>query len=337
MKPLLSIQYLRALAALSVAVFHALQWARIPFDIGSAGVDVFFVISGFIMEWTAGRPGLKPLEFLKRRLVRIAPLYWLITLGLALAALGFPTGFPDVKPEGWHVLASLAFIQHRNPDGQPFPLLAPGWTLNYEAVFYLLFALGLALPKGQRLFFMVAALVGATACGFLYPPAYEMLLNPLLLEFLGGMLLARALADGPVISRGAGWTLVAAGLSAFAAFHLLGVKWDLWRPLFWGLPALMLVAGLVSVELAPGGGGLPRIGLLKALGDASYSLYLLHPLVIGAVAVWFGVWRPWLFFPLALGGSAIVAWLSWKCVETPIAGWFKRPLRDAAEPAHTRP
>ena len=66
-RPLLSIQYLRALAALSVVAFHACQWAKIPFDIGSAGVDVFFVISGFIMWRTTSGTGVGPLAFLRKR------------------------------------------------------------------------------------------------------------------------------------------------------------------------------------------------------------------------------------------------------------------------------
>jgi peptidoglycan/LPS O-acetylase OafA/YrhL len=73
MRPLLSIQYLRALAALSVAVFHAFQWARLDFYIGAAGVDIFFVISGFIMWRTTEGTDVRPLEFLRRRAVRIAP------------------------------------------------------------------------------------------------------------------------------------------------------------------------------------------------------------------------------------------------------------------------
>jgi len=190
-RPLLSIQYLRALAALSVVAFHACQWMRIPFDIGSAGVDVFFVISGFIMWRTTSESGVKPMEFLRKRAIRIVPLYWMVTLALLASALAFPDSFRDVQPTPWHVFASLAFVQHLNPIGLPFPLLPIGWTLNYEVVFYLMFAGALLVPKAHRAMALTLALAGLTLFGFIYPPAYIMLCNPLLLEFAAGMWLAR--------------------------------------------------------------------------------------------------------------------------------------------------
>ena len=164
---LVSIQALRALAALAVTTYHALQWADGGFDVGRAGVDVFFVISGFIM-WhvTAGRD-MAPADFLWRRLTRVAPLYWLSTLGVLAVALVWPAFLPEVRP-GWaHLALSLAFIPHLDPKGLPFPTLPPGWTLNYEAVFYLIFAAALAGPRAWRGRVVVGALTAVTAFGFL--------------------------------------------------------------------------------------------------------------------------------------------------------------------------
>src|SRR3984957_156703 len=107
---LLSIQALRALAALAVVAYHALQWDRGGFDVGRAGVDVFFVISGFIM-WhvTSGRE-VVPGAFLWRRITRVAPLYWLATFGVLAVALAWPAFLPEVRP-GWrHLALSLAFV-----------------------------------------------------------------------------------------------------------------------------------------------------------------------------------------------------------------------------------
>lgn len=333
MRPLLSIQYLRALAALSVAVFHAFQWARLDFDIGAAGVDIFFVISGFIMWRTTEGTDVRPLEFLRRRAVRIAPLYWVVTLGLVVAALLFPMRFPDVQPTWSHVLQSLAFIQHRNPEGQPFPILAPGWTLNYEAAFYLIFAVALMFPAAQRLLVLSCALLVLGLGGFFYPPAYEMMANPLILEFLAGVLLAKVLTTDFRPGRGAGWLMLGAALAWYVAMAVIQSEWDLWRPLFWGMPALLIVAGLTAVETE---GGLPRIPVLLALGDASYSLYLTHPLVIGAVAVLLGTWMPWLFIPLSLLLACGVGWLCWRLFEKPVTQALKGPLIDAASGGHTR-
>ncbi len=192
----LSIQHLRGFAALSVVLFHACQWSQIDFATGQAGVDVFFVISGFVM-WTAttGEP-VRPFEFLKRRVIRVVPLYWLITVVLAAGVLLFPARFPDLAVTPGHLALSLAFVQHMNPAGYPFPLLAPGWTLNYEAVFYLAFAGLLWLPEARRLVALTFTLMVLAFAGFAWPPAYQMLLNPLFLEFLGGVWLARMAQTG---------------------------------------------------------------------------------------------------------------------------------------------
>lgn len=333
MPTLLSVQYLRALAAFAVAAFHTLQWARIDFDIGAAGVDVFFVISGFIMWRTTEGRAIRPLEFLRRRAIRIVPLYWTVTLGLAAAALLWPARFIDVQPTWDHVLQSLAFIQHRNPAGLPFPVLAPGWTLNYEAVFYVIFAACLFLPEARRLLVLTCVLLALGFGGFFHPPAYEMLANPMILEFLAGVLWAKAMNAGASPGRGAGWAIFVVGLAWYLTMYFTKAEWDLWRPLFWGFPALLLVIGLTSVEAD---GGLLDLPPARALGDASYSLYLTHPLVIGAMAVTFGVWHVW-FVPVSLLLACAVGWLSWRVFERPITDRLKGPLRDATSPTHTPP
>ena len=178
---LLSVQALRALAALAVATYHALQWADGGFEVGRAGVDVFFVISGFIM-WhvTAGRD-VDPGDFLWRRLTRVAPLYWLATLGVLGVALVWPAFLPEVRPGWTHLALSLAFIPHLDPRGLPFPTLPPGWTLDYEALFYLIFAGALPavalcavlgsvfiddvrMPLDQAIWFGAIVLVAACSC-----------------------------------------------------------------------------------------------------------------------------------------------------------------------------
>ena len=332
MRPLLSIQYLRALAALSVVAYHACQWAKIPFDIGSAGVDVFFVISGFIMWRTTSGAQARPVAFLRKRAIRIVPLYWIVTIGLVVSALAFPDRFRDVQPTPWHVFASLAFIQHLNPIGAPFPVVPVGWTLNYEAVFYLLFAGALLIPLRRRAMVLTLALACLTFAGFIYPPAYIMLLNPLLLEFAAGLWLARFMEEGMTPGHHAGWGLFVGGLAAFAGMHLSGVEWDLWRPLFWGLPAFMMVAGLAAVEQDT---GLPDIPLLRSLGDASYAIYLVHTLAMGAFAVHSGLWDTPLFAPLAFVVGVSSGWLVWRLVEVPVLAMLRGELRPVRKPLHT--
>ncbi len=336
-KDLRSIQYLRALAALSVVFYHTTQFTDFPIDIGSAGVDVFFVISGFIMwrttapETSGGNTG--PGRFLAKRAIRIVPLYWLITLGLTAAALIAPTRFVDQNPQPSHVLLSLAFIQHLNPRGEPFPLHAQGWTLNYEAFFYVLFALALALPRQWRLPFLGFALVSGAIGGLMYPPAYVLLLNPMLLEFLSGVLLAAALGKGPGPGRAIGWIMLGAGVVIFGALALTHSAWDVWRPFLWGPPAFLLVAGAAAIEVDGGVRRLPPLGLM---GDASYSTYLTHPLTLGAFGVSFGMRSPVLFVAAILLAQAVGV-LCWFVIERPMTGALKRRLLDAGKPSHTSP
>lgn len=277
-EPLLSIQYLRAVAALMVLVYHAMMLAPVDFGIGAAGVDLFFVISGFIL-WTIARERpVSPLEFLKRRWLRVAPLYWTLTLAVAAIAAAWPFVFGQFKPTSSHVLLSLAFVQHMNPDGIPFPLIPVGWSLNYEAIFYLIFAASLLAPSRRRLPVLLVLLIAVPAFGyFVYPAAFYMWANLFYLQFAAGVLLAEARMRGALPGRLNGAAMVAMGAATLALTYPFNVEDSSWRAIYWGAPMFLVVAGLVAVEH---GGGLRRIGWLKLLGDASYSIYLAHFLAI---------------------------------------------------------
>jgi exopolysaccharide production protein ExoZ len=251
----------------------------------------------------------------------VVPLYWVITLALAAGVALFPARFPDLAVTPQHLALSLAFVQHMNPAGYPFPLLAPGWTLNYEAVFYLVFAALLWLPEGRRLFVLSFALMLLAFAGFAWPPAYQMLLNPLFLEFLAGVWLGRMAQQNLLPERPVGGLLLAGGLVLFAVIQLINMDWDLWRPMVWGAPAVMVVAGVVSIEAD---GGWPAIPGLKTLGDASYSTYLIHTLTIGALAMTIGAWNPPIFIPLAMVLAVVSGLACWALFERPML----RALRE---------
>ena len=109
---------------------------------GAAGVDIFFVVSGFIMVVTTMKRDMAPGEFLLHRIARIVPVYWVVTILLfAIVMYGFkPVGIMRMQPD-W-LAKSLLFIPF-DRDGRVEPIISVGWTLNYEMFFYLLFALGL--------------------------------------------------------------------------------------------------------------------------------------------------------------------------------------------------
>lgn len=319
MKTLLSIQYLRATAALAVVVYHASQWGGSIFDIGRAGVDVFFVVSGVIMWTVTGRSEGAPGRFIWRRFSRVAPFYWLVTLALTATALVWPDFLANVHPEAGHVLLSLAFIPHMDPRGLPFPLYGPGWSLNYEAFFYLLLGAALFAPRRRQAVIVSGALAATVASGFLLAdPIYLLGANPMLLQFVAGVAIANLAEMKMLPGRRSGWGLIALGLAGFAIPAELGMFSEFWRPFLWGVPAALCVAGAMAVE---GDGGAPDWPAMAALGDASYALYLVHEPAQAVVAHTLGPGHPWLFRPIAII-AAVVAGLA--CHR-----WIERPLTVA--------
>lgn len=325
MKTLLSVQYLRAAAALAVVTYHATQWGGGVFDLGRAGVDVFFVVSGVIMWTVTGRAESSPGQFIWRRLTRVAPFYWLVTLVLTAVALVWPDFLDNVHPASGHVLLSLAFIPHLDPKGLPFPLYGPGWSLNYEAFFYLLFGAALFAPRPRQAAIVCGALATTVGAGFLLAdPVYQLGANPMLLQFAAGIVIAN-LADMRLLpGRAGGRALIAAGLVGFAVPSALGVFSEVWRPFLWGVPAALIVAGALAIE---GNGGAPDWPPMAALGDASYALYLVHEPAQALVAHLLGWSQPWLFRPVAIVAAMVAGLACHRWVERPMTVWLRSASR----------
>src|SRR5260221_5541231 len=166
---------LRAIAATMVVFVHMdLQLQRLHYPtLGTnwmaSGVDIFFVISGFIM-WTSveRRPEMTASSFFRNRLIRIVPLYWFATTLVLMVALIAPQVLNTTVLRPWHAIASYLFIPARHPTtGLFWPLLIPGWSLNYEMLFYAIFAIAIALsghPRARR-FLLIAAMLGGLVAG----------------------------------------------------------------------------------------------------------------------------------------------------------------------------
>lgn len=283
MNTIRSVQYLRAVAAFAVLIFHACEPVGRSFVVGSAGVDVFFVISGFILWHIAAQRQPRPGAFLLGRIIRIVPAYWAVTLAMVAASLMVANSFPRLSPEPWHVLLSLLFVPHADPHGLVFPVLAAGWTLNFEMFFYVLFALSLALPARLRLGVLVGALAGLALLGLVGRPDDPILksaTSPLLVEFAAGALLASRAAADRLPRAWVGACALALGIAVFVAQGFLPNTPQSVRLGAWGVPALLLVGGAVTVERRVGMPTLP-FGLL--LGDASYAIYLVHGIVVSGL------------------------------------------------------
>jgi exopolysaccharide production protein ExoZ len=326
MQKLYSIQYLRAVGALAVVFFHAggLRYGN-TFEIGAAGVDIFFVISGFVMWSTTSTREQSPAEFMTRRLVRIAPMYWILTLALVIAGLTVPHAFPKLKIDALHTVASLLFIPARSPvNGELWPVLVQGWTLNYEMFFYVIFALVLLLPKKARLaslcaLFAAFALAGLSGAGT--GPLFLVYTDQIMLEFLAGVVLARLVEFDLWTSRGSGYFLLGAGVVSYGLAATTGYEHP--RLIVWGAPAFMVVSGLLAIEL---NGGIVRSRLLALAGDASYSIYLTHGMTISFLGKFGGTLSSAVQLVLCLVVSTSVGIAVWWTMERPVTTFLQRVI-----------
>jgi exopolysaccharide production protein ExoZ len=276
-----AIQYLRAIAASLVVLHHAFEAPPIapfyPRPYGSFGVDLFFVISGYIMWSTTAGGSRGPLRFWTARIIRIVPLYWIFTTLYVAMALIVPRALGSGVLEPLHVLKSYLFIPATHPAvGLVRPIYQLGWTLNYEMFFYLLFGISLLVPSPRwRLPGLVGALALLVAIGLVDQPSGDLAAiytNPLLLEFAAGVVLAsvasRLQAAGPAIGCG----LIGGALCWLVVAYTRETLPDL--IVAHAVPAVAMMAGTLTLE--PWARRQPsRLGVF--LGDASYSLYLAHP------------------------------------------------------------
>src|SRR3954453_8550866 len=310
---LIHIQILRFFAALAVVAFHAWGIAPDGFKVpesaiafalshGGHGVDLFFVISGFIIFYATHSAKLTPAEFLRRRVERIVPLYFLVISAVTILAIAVPATFGT---PGWytprHILKSLAFIAFT--DGE-MPVVYVGWSLEYEMYFYLATALLMALTRDVWrnivVMFSALAIVGqlpgvATALG-----NAAFFADPMILEFVLGVIVGIVFVNGRI-----GWPMPIAAACAVAA--VLGND-PTSRVIVSGIPAACLVAAAAWASrkrIEPS--WLERA--LARLGDASYSIYLAQVETVSlasvAVASLFPAIPPLLL--LTLTSSIVVA------------------------------
>jgi peptidoglycan/LPS O-acetylase OafA/YrhL len=340
----------RGAAALVVVVLHIGVWERligVPKPVfawvesfGAGAVDLFFVLSGFVMTWAYPQPIRRPaalLEFLFARLWRILPLYW---VAFPLAILQVRWLYDPIPGTSSYLLGWFFLI----PQAVPNVYLPVAWTLPHELTFYLMFALLLPLPSRWRCLAVgLASLVNCVLqSGFLedpstWHPVWQLVGNPLLGEFALGMLaaeLVRSRVRVPV--RGLfflGFAWMAFWL-AQAAFNGTLAAWKAepsLRLVGFGLGAFAIVLGLAASEVQ---GRLRAPQFLLRAGDASYSIYLIHLPVCSTL---FGLtlrhWPhhmlphlAWVAAMLVLGIAS--GWLLHIAVERPLLKFRKRITRS---------
>jgi exopolysaccharide production protein ExoZ len=350
---LLSIQALRGIAVMGVVFFHIQSYfsnrLQMPqflpqFHVGAAGVDVFFVISGFVMVYASERlfvqPG-GPRIFYLRRLARIVPMYWCASTVMLVYVLlyydSLATAFGGASTD--YVAASYFFIPYVRPDGEGVPMLGVGWTLNCEMFFYTVFGVLVAFSRRTVVIVIAAAFCVLIAVAQLFGPLPNPLAfwsSPLILEFVFGMGIALAYRDGVRLPPWLVWTLATAGLAIFAwswsraeAFGLQAMQ----RVFWWGLPALAIVGSLVLANRPVPRNRFWRI--FAFLGDASYSIYLFHTLALGVPQLVLAPWAapasaPWLYLVCLLIATTLIPTLVYLFLEKPLTEKLRRKLEPRA-------
>jgi len=279
-----SIQVLRAVAALLVVLFHAegayfragaaatIIDESYIFGFGAVGVHIFFVISGFIMV-VASRfePRFDGRHFLKRRILRIYPIY--------LACVGVYVSVHWVLASPYDVTFPTFVGAIALWPGTSSAIIGPAWTLSYEIFFYGCFAavMGFGLTRGLLL--LTAMFMCLAGAGFLLQPSYpalHVITDSLLLEFVAGAAIGCLLKAGRLPLR-AGALILALSIVLFIAGGAYGYH-RFPTIISWGIPSVLLVAGVACLEVQRGASSLVRV--MGRFGDSSYVLYLIHILII---------------------------------------------------------
>jgi len=335
---LYGIQVLRALAALMVAVHHvqgdagflaaragtsftpshALPW--------TAGVDLFFVISGFIMVHSS--TGLfDRLDgarlFIARRIARIVPLYWAATTLFLVVLLASPTLVNSETPSLQQIAASYLFWPMANAAGELQPIYSLGWTLNYEMLFYALFGAALLAPGRLVVPLVCIALIGLVAAQALAGPLrlpFGFWGQPIVLEFAAGMAVGLLRRNGLRLDGRLRWLMAAIGMALFIV-----ASGDGWAQTSWGAVALRGPAALLLVTAAACGRNVTApsalVRALAVVGDASYALYLVHPFAMRALREVFAR-----IAPSATGLFIVLALLAAVLAALAVYHWFERPM-----------
>ena len=329
------VQIVRLIASTLVVVFHATKLAserigHIPIWRKAAyGVDLFFVLSGFVIVWSSAKLINRPegwLVFAERRLVRIVPMYWLATTVKLLLMLAVPALIVHARLSWVTALASYAFLPSTNLDGSFYPILGVGWTLNFEMLFYLFFSI--ALFFRWNVYVALGILLSVQGLGlYLRQPSWPPIsfyLDMIVLEFFFGMLIGRFCLTRRHLPRGVALTLFFGGFALLLMPHFgyLLIR----RVVFAGIPAAMIVWGVTSLE--PLFRRTPSF--LLFLADASYATYLFHLLVAQAAPVLmvrYHLHRPLVSVILSTLISLVTGAIVHQYVERPTTNWLRKRVR----------
>lgn len=288
-----SLQAGRAVAAIMVVLFHigavmsldkyfGKAWLARPFSFGDAGVEFFFVLSGFII-FTAHKQDIfntdKLLIYLKKRAIRIYPIYWCIFIAIYLVAFATPSLKSSVPHDFGILLKSLLLVpQDKNiVGGTGAPVLIVAWSLQYEIFFYFIFGI-LFLNRLLSIIFtfcIFSSIVVFSQINSSFP--IDFLTSPYVSLFLMGILGAYVTSNYKLTNRSAYFGL----LLGFLFFSIISFDvifqanyFSNFKIVFYGAACTVITVTLVQLER--NGLIIGNQAIFQNVGNASYALYLLH-------------------------------------------------------------
>lgn len=330
MQKLDNLQTLRAIAACLVIICHSIgnyvTWNHLPYpsedviwDIGKLGVGMFFVISGFIMMFIHHDDFHKKgatIGFYIKRLVRVVPMYWIFTL---IVAVKLYLQGRDI--EIIDLFKSLLFIPYQNSAGLWRPVHDLGWTLNLEMYFYFIFGFALLLNKKIGMLVLFISILLPLLINHFYSMT-SFYSDPVVVYFLIGILIFHFKNSQKLNLNISGTTFFIICIIAITTAFSLNIITNLFTIILAIL--LPFLAVICSSKIKP-------LKAITLIGNASYSLYLVHPLVIGALL---SVFKKLPALPHIFGmmsyvlvcviASVIVAHITFIYVEQPILKYFKK-------------
>lgn len=356
-----SIQFLRAVAALLVVYEHSMN-VQVKYSVsqeqglfhlnhfGCIGVDLFFVISGFIITYVANKYNgtSHGLYFLAKRFGRINPVYYIATLFyLAVYILRIAIYHESIedslKEIGLQVSDSLLIFPTTSIVDSFSPLLVVGWTLAFEWLFYILFFSLIAFNVKRKALFLGGIILCLVIIGrishfndlrMIFPT------NPIMIEFLFGVIICYFYLNVKKISALVGAILLASGVLGYLLMVIYGFG-HVWhyqlvlsgdesmnRVLNWGVPSSFIVAGAVILEKEGRLNSLWSNKVSILMGDASYSIYLVHLTVLNLLILLYLKTGFFMQADVMIWFQVIVAVaisiVFYKLVEKPLLGYINR-------------
>lgn len=316
---LANLEFVRFCAALTVVIYHSvgilqtnrhpIGWLADAYFIGQAGVDLFFIVSGFVIWLSLSNSAKDPFTFIKNRIIRIIPSYWLITIITAFIWVisELIQKSLDIRPIDFNSMIQSLFLV-RGLIGESNPVVIIGWTLEIEMLFYAVVAISLMFRS--LIFVFVASAISLTSIAVLVENQGR------LIEFLIGMSIAVFYLKWRV-GRFLSVTILGLGIAGILSTSVIsfgGVP--IWN--VWAICSSAIVFGAVNLSQV-------QFNNAHALGSASYSVYLIQWFTIPFVAMVLE------FFPK--GKITIIVFLIACLCITQIAGslyyfWFEKPLID---------